>query len=249
MRIENNPAGEAPASVPLKEKKEKKKKRRWIKWLIILAIIIGLPVAVIGATGVYNIPVVSQIFGTNKPIDLGIKASPEALASALAGNPVTIKGDPAEYSGVRNKKYSGKVDVDVTYTSEEVTSFLQHFLQNAPHIRDLQVKYIEGGLELSTFVKTYIKAPVYAKVYVTRTSNKSVDINLEKVKVGRIPVPERYYSQIEEIAEKAVNNQMNEIEAFTIDTLEFHDGYAVRKGTLPKTVELLPGEKQLDEFL
>ena len=42
---------------------------------------------------------------------------------------------------------------------------------------------------------------------------------------------------------------MNEIEAFSIDTLEFHDGYAVRKGTLPAKVELVPGEKQLSEFL
>lgn len=242
MRVENTPPQEK--SVPeTKKEKHPKKKRKWLKWLIILIIIFSLPLTLLGATGIYNIPVVSHIFRANKPINLGVKVTSEALASAMAGNPMTLKGDAASYSGVGNKIFSGEVKVDTKNTSEEVTSFLNHYTQNAPHIRDLQVKYIEGGLEISTFVKTYIKAPVYVKVGVQRTSSKSVDLDLTKVKIGIIPVPKRYYDQIEKAAEEIINNRMKEIPGFSMDVLEYHDSYALLKGTLPKTVEMVSGER------
>jgi hypothetical protein len=154
MRIETNSNQTIQQKEPLKEKKVKKHTKKRIVWLVILIIIIALPVMVIGATGMFNIPLISHVFGSNKPADLGIKPSEVAFESIMKTFPVEFKGDPNSFSGIGNKEFNGKISVDAQYTSEEITSILDHYLQNAPHVRDIQVKYVEGGMEISAFVKT-----------------------------------------------------------------------------------------------
>ena len=231
-------------SEPIPEVVPKKKRRTW-PWFL-LAIVIILPLAFLGWTGIYNIPILTDLFGSKNPIDLGVKTSEEALASAIAGNPMELEGDPVSYSAVAKKVFTGQVPVDDKHSSEEMTSFLRHYTENAPNIRDLQVKFIDGGMEISTFVKEYIKAPVYVKVGVEKIGVKSIDLNLQKAKIGRLPIPESYYSDIERIAEDIINNRLVEIESFTIDTLEYSEGYAYFKGTLPEKVEVVPSEE--DKF-
>ncbi len=232
------------ASDPIPEVVPEKKKHRWL-W-VVLAIIIILPLLFLGWTGIYSIPVLTDLFGSRKPIDLGVVVSNEALASAIADNPMDLEGDPAEYSGVAKKIYTGQVPINDQHSSEEMTSFLQHYTQNAPYIRDLQVKFIDGGMEISAFVKEYVKAPVYIKVGVEKTGVKSIKLNLQKAKIGRLSVPETYYDDIEKFAEDVINDKLTEIEGFTIDKLEYTDGQAYLKGTLPEKVELVSGEE--DKF-
>ncbi|MBU0706996.1 hypothetical protein KKG41_01355 [Patescibacteria group bacterium] len=228
-----------PSSIP--EEKSEKKKRHIGLWILLVIVI--LIVLFFGWTGIYNIPLLTNLMGTNEPIDLGVEVSEEALASAMVNNPMDLQGSATEYSGVAKKIFTGEVPIDGENTSEELTSFLQHYTQNAPHVRDLQVKYIEGGMEISTFVKTRINAPVYVRVGVTKTGAKSVDIDLQSAKVGRLPIPSNYYDQIEEIAEEIINDRIASIESFSIDTLEYHDGYAYFKGSMPETVEVVSGEE------
>ncbi len=219
----------------------KHKRRKW-PW-IVLAIVIFVPLLVLGWTGLYSIPVVSAIFGTNKPIDLGVKVSAEALASAMRDNPMTLVGDSKTWYGLSKKKYSGSVPIDDVHSSEEVTSFISHYTQGHKYARDIQVKFVEGGMEVSAFVVPVIKAPIYAKVGVTRTGSKSVSITVDKAKVGRLSVPATYYDDIGREASQWINERLAEADGFSLETLEYRDGEAYLKGTLPKTVEQVPGEE------
>lgn len=230
---------------PKKEKKPRRKRRKWMKWLIIFLIIFGLPVLLLGASGIFHIPVLSHIFGANTPRNLGIVVSEEALQSGLVKFPIELQSEPGTFTGIGDKEFEGQIAVDTEYTSEEITSAIDYLVSNAPHVGDIQVKYIEGGMELSAFVKTYLNAPVYAKVGVERVTDKSIDVTIKKIKIGIVPIPEKYYEDIGSAINDAVNGRIEKVESFSIEELEYHDGYSHLKGTIPKSVKMVPGEIEL----
>lgn len=230
-----------------KEIPQKKHYRKW-PW-VLLAVIIVVPLLFLGWTGIYHIPVLTAMFGSDKPNDLGVKISDEAFASAMADNPMTLEGDPSEYCGACTKTFSGTVQYDDVSTSEEVTSFITRYTQKAPYIQDIHVKFIDGGMELSGFVVPYVKAPAYARVKVTKASTTSVNIELEQAKIGRLTVPERYYDQIETTAEDIAAQMMAEVPGFSIDELEYRTDGAHFKGTLPKTITPGSTERPLEDYL
>ncbi len=219
----------------------KPRRRRW-PW-IVLGVIIIVPLLFLGWTGLWNIPVVTALFGTNKPIDLGVRVSNEALQTALRDNPMTFVGDTSTWYGMGVKRYTGSVPIDDVHSSEEVTSFINLAIGSHRYARDIQVKFVPGGLEVSAFVVPKIKAPVYAKVDVTQTGPKSVRVTVERAKVGRLTVPSSYYDDIANEIEKFVNARMAEADGLAIETLEYRANEAYLKATLPQTIEQVPGQE------
>lgn len=221
----------------VKRQIEKPKKRHGLRnFLIILIVIAALIVIGIGATGIYKVPIVSSIFGFNKPKNLGIITSTEALASVKQKIPLIISGSAVDYESSPDKIFSGILPIDAQVTSEEVTSWLNRFKGTNSPFSDIQVKKIESGLEISTLVNKYIKAPVYVKVMVSQTSDKSINLNITKAKIGAFNVPAKYLAQAQDWFEKKINDRMATIPGFTMTTYEIHDGYSIMKGTWPKTV-------------
>ena len=235
MRLENEPVK------PIEP--VKKKMQPWLKRLIWTISIVLVLVIGIGSTGLVNIPIISSIFGVNQPKDLGIKASPEALASIQKKMPVEITGGPLGLCLACKQTYEGKISVNARRTSEELTSFLQLFPRESGDIlKNTQVRFIEGGLEISTKLNKYTSAPVYVKVMVNRTGAKTVALNIVDGKVGAFSVPDKYKKQAEEFFTKLANDHLAEIDGFSMDKLEYHDGYSDFVGTYPKTVKPAPGK-------
>ncbi|MFA5134975.1 MAG: hypothetical protein WC505_04295 [Patescibacteria group bacterium] len=221
---------------------EKPKQRHRLRTtLIVLAIIIAGVAIAAAATGVYAVPGVSALLGTDSPRDLGVQASSEGLASTLEKTPWTLEGDPADYTIFNRKEFIGSVNIDHQLTSEELTSFLNEYLQNDPYVSNVQVKMVEGGIEASGMVKKYVNAPVYVRAGITKVSEKSIDLTLEKAEIGRLPVSEKYLQMAEDYLEDLVNSRMAQNPGFSIKTLEYHDGYDVFEGTVPETVRVTGG--------
>jgi len=101
---------------------------------------------------------------------------------------------------------------------------------------------IEGGLEISAVSNKYIKAPAYVKVMINRISNKSLNLEIQRGKIGIFNVPEKYLEQAEDFFEDLVNNRISEVPGFSMETLEYHNGYSTFKGTFPAKVEPSPGK-------
>lgn len=233
-----DPNEKLQATEPIKAKPRSKHKG-WI-WVIIIVFVLVLG---IGATGLVNIPVISSIFNMNKPRDLGIKASPEALASIRAKMPVEIIGNSNELCLACKQTYEGQIPITATRTSEEMTSFLQLFpRQEGDILKNTQVMFIEGGMEISTKLNKYINAPIYVRVMVNRTGSKTVDLSITNGKVGLFNVPSKYLAQANEFFTKMANNHLAEINGFSMDKLEYHAGYSDFSGTYPKTVKPAPGQ-------
>lgn len=185
----------------------------------------------------YNIPIASAIMGANKPKDLGVKVTEEAYASIKQKVPLVIEGEKVDYGSDPTKIFTGSVPVDTRNTSEEITSWLSKMQGANPAVTDVQVRMVEGGVEISGMVQQYIKAPMYAKVMINRTSEKSVSLDITSAKLGRFSVPEKYVQQFEDWVVKKVNSRMATIPGFRLDTLEYHDGYDIWKGTVPAQVK------------
>jgi len=205
--------------------------------------VVVVPLFLLGYSGLWNIPVISAVFGTNKPIDLGVEISQAAYERAMADNPMTFVGDTSAWYGMSVKKYSGTVRIDDEHSSAEVSSFINLGIGGHRYARDIQVKFRPGGMELSAFVVPKIKAPVYADIDVVRTANKSVAITVRRAKVGRLTVPAGYYDDISRIASEWINDRIAEVPGASIDVLEYRDDAAYLKGTLPKTVEQVAGQE------
>jgi len=220
---------------------EEPKKRHGLRnCLIILIIIILLIILGVALTGLYEIPGLSAITGMNKPKDLGVKTSPEALASLKEKIPMTISGEQTDYSTGAENIFTGEIPVDTQMTAEEITSWLHRHQRPDPILSDLQVKQFEGGLEISAMANQYIKAPVYAEVNVNLVNKTTVDLDIQKGKVGIFSVPEKYLDQVEEALEDKINSLISRVPGFSIETYELHDGYTEFKGTFPENVKPSP---------
>jgi hypothetical protein len=221
---------------------EKPKKRHGLRnFFITLLIIIIVILIGVGATGVYNIPVVSAVFGFNKPKDLGVKYTAADLSALEQKIPLTITAERVDYGGDPNQIFSGSAPVDTQNTSAEITAFLNRFALADSPLQNTQVKMIEGGVEVSGQLNMYVRSPAYAKIMITRTGTKSVSINVTSAKLGVFNVPEKYLQQINDWANKKVNERMAEIPGFSITQLDYHDGYDVFKGTVPAEVKSATG--------
>ena len=69
-----------------------------------------------------------------------------------------------------------------------------------------------------------------------KASNKSVAVEIEKVSVGRLPLPNNIEKQVENAVVPMVNNIMQKYEGFAMDQLRFDNNGLYFKGTLPGTV-------------
>ncbi len=206
--------------------------------IILLAVVIG-----VGTSGLYTVPVVSSVLGADKPKDLGIKASQAALTSLEQKIPVKVQGGPNGFCLGCNETYTGQIHVDTQRTSEEITSFLQLFPRgNNAILKDTQVRFIEGGMEISSKLDKPIHAPVYVKVLVARASNRSVTLSIVNAKIGFVSVPEKYTKLAQDAIQKIVNDRLAVINGYSIEKLEYHDGYSYFKGTYPATVAPAPGK-------
>ncbi|MBU0612447.1 hypothetical protein KKB10_00370 [Patescibacteria group bacterium] len=220
-----------------REKAEKidqpKKKHRLRTFFIVLVIVLVLSVIGFAATGLYDVPGISSIMGTNKPRDLGIKTSPEAVASISEKIPMKISGDYVSYTADPSEIFTGEIDVDAAFSSEEITSWLERFEGENPIFDNVQVKKGDGTMEISAMMQKYVKAPVYIKLTVDQVGVNQVSLNFVEGKFGIFNVPEKYLQQGEDFFEENVNALMNKIPGFKMEEYEIKGGNSYLKGTYP----------------
>ncbi len=97
-----------------------------------------------------------------------------------------------------------------------------------------------GGL--TDFVIDYItnvanNKPVYASGELSRTSSNSVNIDIDYLTVGRVPMTAEVINRVEFETARIVNNIISPENGFHIEELRVEEGQLYFKGTLPAEVE------------
>lgn len=222
-----------------------KKKTHKLLWtlIIILVIFVVLPLFFIGYTGLFQIPGLTTIFGSDKPIDLGVEISDAAIDSGMAKTPWKTIDDIPEPPSTSpldvNRVYTGSVEVTNDITSEEFSSFVNQRFEKVDALDNVQIKFYEGGAEASFQLnEEMLDFPIYIKSDISKGEGDTLVFNLKKIKVGRMPIPSSYLDDIEEAATDFVNDRMAKIVGFSIENIEFKDNFVDFKGTYPETVTL-----------
>jgi len=228
-------------------------------FLTLFLLIIITPVLIGGYFGL--VPGVSALFGSNKPRDLGVSPSAEALSSGNQKTGVALAALPADTSMEQSLQYVGSHEVEMTLTSAEITSMANNSKWAYSPISAVQVRINpDGSAEASGLIDfnaavNYAKAlgvsssdidKALSKYPVPRTkfpfylkgtghvANNQISLDLTSVELARIPVPVGIVKELTPGATSFVESKyLGEGKAVSIDTLENRSGQVYFKGTVP----------------
>jgi hypothetical protein len=232
---------------------------KFLKWLgIIIGAILIIAVLVLGYLGF--VPGVSNVFGSNKPKDLGVTYTAADYASAHARNGTTHTILPAGTAPENSIKFSGQHSVNTTYTQAEMNALINNRQWEYYPLKDCQLRInpdntveftgiiitdrIKGylaGLKLSennmNAVTDYLKyipgnPAFYVKGTLEVTNGQIVNTQVTQFKVGNLTFTKQIQNKLPEII-NAAYTQISKYPGFTIKTLKFTNGQVQFIGTLP----------------
>ena len=212
--------------------------------LIAVILVILIIISVIAATGIFYIPGISEILGTNKPRDLGVKADPAKFNALLARENVQLSGPASNYDLTANIRYGQAQPMDVTVSSEELTSMMQATNNVKGPLKNMQVRLGNNNqMEMSADadLQKYgypVKGPVYLKGTFEKSGSGSVNVNIKEGSLGLIPVPESVLQQGEDGVEQQINHQLAAMPGMRIDDLEIQNGQLHYSGAFPHSASV-----------
>jgi hypothetical protein len=209
--------------------------------LIAVILVILIVISVITATGIFYVPGFSEVLGTNKPRDLGVKADPAKFNALLARENVKLNGPVSEYYLGSNVRWGNAVPMDVTMTNEELSSMMQATNNEKGSLKNVQLKMGDNNqIEMSAQVDLSkfgypVNVPVYTKGTLVKGSGNSVKIDIKEGSSGIVPIPENFLNQGESGLEQQVNSQLAQMPGLRIDTLDISQGQLQFNGAFPQT--------------
>ncbi len=175
-------------------------------------------------------------------------------------------------------KTTGTIQVDESFTENELSSVISRANEGNGPIRDIRIKllddnkgelsfsisdelagylndldlnlqlpfsaltgssaYLAQTIPVGKYLSSLVNGKsIYAKGRLERTSPNSVDISIEAISVGKIPLPRATIDTIEYEVIKFVNTIISKENGFNIEELRVDEGKLYYKGTLPAEVE------------
>ncbi len=208
---------------------------------IVLVGFILVALIVVASTGLIRIPILSSLLGADRAPDLGVKTDPVLFERMLNREGITLTDPHENYCLDCEITYSNPGPMDIYVSSAELSSYLQATNNEKGPLKDIQVKLGSNNeAELGAYVDlkdrgVNFAGPVYAKGTIEKGGSTTIRINVEKAKIGLVPVPERYVDQGENELEDIINDQLAKMPGLDIETLDIDDGVLHFKGDFPKT--------------
>jgi hypothetical protein len=239
---------------------------------VIGKIIFGIVVLVVVAVFVVGyfgfVPGLSDVMGSNKPLDLGVKYTPSDLASANSKLGVTYKTLPSTENGYASLSRSGEKQVTASFTSAELTALFNDHSAKWKYypIKDIQVKIgNDGTVELSgvllvnrfggladaleipegarSQVRPYLSyissnPSIYIKGSLS-VANNVVQSNVQAVQVGKFSVPINQIQSIQPVFEQFVQDRADG-RMVHLNSASLSNGRANIEVLIPQEVGLTP---------
>src|SRR3990172_2039941 len=127
---------------------------KFLKVLGIILIVLALIAVIILALAGY-IPGLSNLFGANKPRDLGVTYTGQDFNSVREKSKITWETLPAGTSNSASIQFSGSHSVDTAWSSAEMTALLNNRPWNYWPISNVQMKInSDGTAEMSGIINS-----------------------------------------------------------------------------------------------
>lgn len=231
--------------------------------IIVLVAVIGAIVLAFGYLGF--VPGVSSLFGSDKPRDLGIKATAADLQSANGKSGVKLVELPPSSTPVGSIRYSGQVPVDNSFTDKELTALAGNSKWKYNPFQDVQIKIgNDGTVEASGILKvdrlqgyaaaTGVSSEVVNAVmdklellpnssppfYIRgegSVTNNGVSEDIQQLEIGRVSVPSSLISDNKGAITSFLNDKITKIPGLSVKSATLSNGSVKFDGTLPATEE------------
>lgn len=196
------------------------------------------------ASGFIKIPILTALLGADKPRNLIGEVDPNLYKETLVRGEVTLTDEADKYCLICDITYEDSSPMDITVSSEELSSLLRATNKNLGPLKEIQVKLNDNNqVEMSSYLdlKDYgydFSGPVYVAGGIVKSGSSGVAIKIQKVEVGILAVPEKYVKQGEEGLNILINNQLEKMPDLRIDSLEISDNSLHFKGDYPKTASV-----------
>lgn len=227
--------------------------------LVFILLVVGAGAAAAGYFGL--IPSVSNMLGTNKPKDLGVKYANidvMKLHDRVGAKTVITKEltGPGAETGIM---FEGEKPAKYSIGSDELTALANSPWKYIP-VTNVQIKIAQDGTvetsamlradrvinfakslgfsqeQINDAIKEYkipvTNIPVYAKGNFSVTDGK-VEISAQKAEVGRVPLPAALIGQITPAITSGVESVITSFPGFSIKNLSFSNGKMNFEGTVP----------------
>ncbi len=223
--------------------------------VVVIAIIV---VGVLGYLGF--MPGVSNLFGSNKPRDLGVSYTSNDFKSARAKTNTIITDLPSESSPEASIKFGTPRKVDATFTQAECNALLNNHPWKYYPLKDCQLKINPDGSaafsavlmvdrlrdtaqalgtseENLKVIEDYLKLvpgdpPIYVEGKAGITNNQISVLNVADIEVGKLSFTKQVVDNENSLTNEA-ENLMGSITGMNIESLQIVNGTFHFKGTLP----------------
>lgn len=232
--------------------------------LIILIVLIG-GVLLLGYFGF--IPVLSSVFGSDKPRDLGIKYTKQQYTDYVAKTKEQITTINGNITPENSLTYSGKVDLKQSFTPEEISARLDYSIWKYMPVTNTQLRInpdgtVEfSGLVLYNRIEGFVaregagqysiedvkKGMDYAKLlsrdfpvyakFKATVTNNQVNLDLKTIEVGRFSVPLKTLKASEAVTSVS-QTIMGKVPGFYAKSVNFDNGKMNFEGTVPEKVSV-----------
>ncbi len=231
---------------------------------ITIGVIVIIAVLVLGYLGF--VPGVSNVFGSNKPKDLGVTYTAADYACAHASNGTTHTVLPAGTTPENSIKFSGQHAVNTTYTQAEMNALINNRQWEYYPLKDCQLRInpdntVEfSGIVITDRIKGYLTAlklsennmksvtdylkyipgnpAFYVKGTLEVANGQVVNTQVTQFKVGNLTFTKQIQDKLPEII-NAAYTQISKYPGFTIKTLKFVNGQVQFNGTLPDSARVV----------
>lgn len=237
---------------------------------ILLVFLIGFLVVAIGIILILGymgiISSVSDLFGFNKPRDLGVTWTKDDYNRAHQKTDVKLIIESGEVIPEESIIFEGSRRVDLNLTDTEITAIINNNQNNWKYfpVSDVQIKIGDDGLtQVSGIIHVdrlegYFAAtganyenikkakdtlkfipdeiPFYTIGTASVTDNVG-DLSFTKVELGKVSVPSNYLTEYKGLINDFFNQQLNAFPGFFVKSWDLSDGNVNFKGTLPESIK------------
>ncbi|MDF1498147.1 MAG: hypothetical protein P1P85_02190 [Patescibacteria group bacterium] len=209
-------------------------------FIVILLLLTGGVLMLFAASGIVKVPVLASLLDTDEPKNLIGTVDPNLYKDVLVKGEITLTDNINKYCLTCNVTYENFSPLDITLSSAELSSLLQATNNDLGPLKHIQVKLNDNSqAEMSAYLdlNNYgynLSGPVYASGKIFKSGTSKINIEIEKVELGILSIPDKYIKQGENALNLLLDKQLSQMSDLKIDSLEINNNSLHFKGNYPK---------------
>jgi len=209
--------------------------------IAIFLLLIGGIITLASASGMIKIPVLTALLGADSPRNLIGDVDPNLYKDVLVKGDITMNADINEYCLTCDIAYTNFSPLDITLSSSELSSLLQATNNDLGPLKEIQIKLNDNDkVEMSAFLDLQkfgydFSGPVYASGGIFKSGSSKISVEIDKVELGILSIPEKYIKQGEDGLNLLLNQQLSKMTDLKIDSLDISNNSLHFQGIYPKS--------------